>query len=217
MSFEQELRAVLPSDLPNREALATAGAAHLDLIVEANRQFNLTRITEDREAAIKHVLDSVIPWRLFAGSETVLDAGSGAGFPGIPLAIVLPEAKFILAESIGKKARFIQAAVDALNLSNAEVVPARAEEVLRRSRPYVVTARAMAPMARAVPLFAPVLTQGTRALMYKGPDPDTEIAEAEPELRKHRLQARVVMAYELPDELGSRTVVEIASIPSGRR
>ena len=84
MSFEQELEDVLPSDLPNREIVVSKAAKHLELIVEANQHFNLTRILNPREAAIKHVLDSVMPWRYFEGTRTVLDAGTGAGFPGIP-------------------------------------------------------------------------------------------------------------------------------------
>lgn len=211
MSFEQELRTLLPPDVPNRDAVAVAGARHLDLIVEANRQFNLTRITGDREAAIKHVVDSVIPWRLFANAARVIDAGSGPGFPGIPLAIALPDVRFILSESIGKKARFIQSVVDALNLPNVDVAAVRAEELLRRVRADVLTARAVAPIARAVPLFAFALRAGTRALLYKGPDAEAEIGEAQPEIRKHRLQARVVLQYDLPGALGSRTVVEITA------
>src|SRR3979490_3079199 len=107
MPFEEELAHVLPPDLPQREDVIVRAARHLDLIVEANQYLNLTRITTLREAAIKHVLDSVMPWRLFAEEESILDAGSGAGFPGIPLALVLPEGEFLLAESIQKKARFL--------------------------------------------------------------------------------------------------------------
>ena len=121
MSFEQELEDVLPSDLPNREIVVTKAAKHLELIVEANQHFNLTRILDPREAAIKHVLDSVMPWRYFEGPRTVLDAGTGAGFPGIPLALVLPSVNFILSESIGKKARFVEGTVQALGITNARV------------------------------------------------------------------------------------------------
>jgi 16S rRNA (guanine527-N7)-methyltransferase len=217
VSFEQELRCVLPQDVPNRDAVAVTAARHLDMIVEANRQFNLTRITGEREAAIKHVVDSVMPWRLFAEVREVVDAGSGAGFPGVPLAIALPSVRFVLSESIGKKARFIQAAVEELELTNVHVTPERAEELLRRVHADVLTARAVAPVGRAAPLFARALKQGTRALFYKGPDAQAEIDEAKPELQKHQLQARVVFTYDLPDALGSRTVVEIAATRSERR
>ena len=82
------------------------GTLHLELIEETNRFMNLTRIVEPREAAIKHVLDSVLPWRLFAGARNVLDAGTGAGFPGIPLAAILPDIKFVLAESVPEESSF---------------------------------------------------------------------------------------------------------------
>ena len=215
--FVEELLELLPEDLPNRSSVAEHSGRHLDFIVEANRQFNLTRITAEREAAIKHVVDSVIPWKLFAGSDHVIDAGSGAGFPGIPLAIVLPEVRFTLSESIGKKARFIEYAVQELRLPNIDVSNRRAEELLQTVRPDLLTARAVAPLTRAVPLFAPALRRGTAALMYKGPDAQAEIDEAQPELRKHKLRAHVVMTYDLPDALGSRTVIRIAAIDSPSR
>ncbi|HYP14622.1 MAG TPA: 16S rRNA (guanine(527)-N(7))-methyltransferase RsmG [Bryobacteraceae bacterium] len=215
MSFGEELDRVLPADLPRRAAVVEIAARHLELIVEANRQFNLTRITGAREAAIKHVLDSVIPWERFSRARQVLDAGSGAGFPGIPLALVLPDVRFTLSESIGKKARFISAAARELGLKNVEVAGERAEEVLRSGRADIVTARAVAPMGRAGRLFGPALKRGTRALLYKGPDVASEIAEAEAELRSLHLQAAIVMHYELPDNAGSRTVVEMRAVGGG--
>src|SRR6476661_6848363 len=121
VDFADELNAILPADLPNRADVVVKAAVHLARIVEANKSFNLTRITSVREAVIKHVLDSVLPWRLFADAPAVLDAGTGAGFPGVPLALVLPDVRFLLSESIGKKAQFVRATVDALGLRNVEV------------------------------------------------------------------------------------------------
>jgi 16S rRNA (guanine527-N7)-methyltransferase len=184
-------------------------ARHLELILEANQQFNLTRILDAREAAIKHVVDSLLPWRHFAEAKHVVDAGTGAGFPGIPLAAALPHVQFTLVESIGKKARFVEEAVELLDLRNADVQIKRAEEVLRVGPAGILTARAVAPIPRAVDLFAPALKSGWRAVLYKGPDAQTEIAQAEFDLRKRRLVARVLDSYRLPDDLGSRTVVEI--------
>jgi 16S rRNA (guanine527-N7)-methyltransferase len=203
VSYEAELRQVLPPDLPNRETVIAKSAGHLALIEETNRQFNLTRITGPREAAIKHVLDSVMPWRLFTGAKHVLDAGTGAGFPGIPLALVLPDVRFTLVESIQKKARFVQAAVAKLELPNTAVEPRRAEDVLRAQRVDILTARALAPISRALDLFTP----GIRFLLYKGPDVEQEFAEAAPQAKKRRVKMEVVMRYELPDAQGSRTIV----------
>jgi len=204
--FEDELNRVLPADLPNRENVVRSAARHLVLIVEANKVLNLTRITSPREAAIKHVLDSVMPWQLFPGAHHVLDAGTGAGFPGIPLALVLPEIRFTLAESIHKKARFVESALGELKLPNAEIAPRRAEDL---SGINVIAARALAPIPRVLALFRPALIVGARLLLYKGPDAGQEIAEAATEARKTGARMEVVMRYELPDSLGTRTIVQI--------
>lgn len=209
VTFAEELAGLLPADLPERDACVAGAARHLELIREANEQFNLTRIVDPREAAIKHVLDSVLPWRHFAGVAEVADAGSGAGFPGIPLALTLPGTRFTLIESTQKKARFIASAAEALALGNVEVAAERAEDWLKHHRPALVTARAVAPLIKAVPLFTPALKQGVRFLLYKGQNAAAEIAEAEAVLRRAGARARVVEEYELPDGLGTRAMVEL--------
>jgi 16S rRNA (guanine527-N7)-methyltransferase len=209
--FASELESVLPLDLPERDRLVDLGARHLERIDEANRHFNLTRIVTPRDAAIKHVLDSVLPWRFFAGAAAILDAGTGAGFPGIPLAIILPGQQFTLVESIGKKARFVAEAIEALELTNATVVNARAEEYLREAPPILITGRAVAPLPKACDLFGPAIRAGSRALLYKGRDIDTEIEAATPEARKHKLKLSVLARYELPESSGLRTLVQMSS------
>lgn len=205
MDFARELARVLPDSIPHRERLIAKSAQHLQLIAAANEYMNLTRITDAREAAIKHIWDSVAPWELFRGARRVLDAGTGAGFPGIPLALVLPEVRFTLVESVQKKARFVDGAVEILELPNVHVLPERAEVVALAQRPDVITARAMAPVSRLMELFGPVLKNGTRILLYKGPEVDAEIAEA----GQRRLHAAVLSRYDLPEGLGSRTLLEL--------
>jgi len=207
--FAEHLRQLLPAGVPRRDDCIELAARHLHLIVETNRQFNLTRIVDPREAAIKHVVDSLLPWRLFEGAAHIADAGSGAGFPGIPLAIALPQARFTLLESTLKKARFLESVVSELALPRVEVCPVRAEEWLGTHRVDLVIARAVAPISRAAALFAPALRTGARVLLYKGPDAATEIAEAAAETAKRRLRVRIVERYELPEALGARTIVEI--------
>jgi 16S rRNA (guanine527-N7)-methyltransferase len=209
VEFAEELNLVLPIDLPNREIAIRKAAEHLDLIVEVNRHMNLTRILSPREAAIKHVLDSVLPWRLFVGARHVLDAGTGAGFPGIPLALVLPDIRFTLAESTQKKARFVESVLQKLELPNATVSSMRAEELALGGNVDVITARALAPIPKALVLLAASLKKGAKALLYKGPDAVQEIASASGEMKKLRIEAHVVLRYELPDSLGTRTIVEL--------
>jgi 16S rRNA (guanine527-N7)-methyltransferase len=165
-----------------------------------------------REAAIKHVVDSVLPWRLFEGADHVADAGSGAGFPGIPLSLVLPGTRFTLLESTQKKARFLESVVRQLGLSHVEVRAERAEEWLNTHRVAIVTARAVAPLNRAAALFAPALRSGARILFYKGPDAAAEISEAAPETAKRQLRLRIIERYQLPDALGTRTIVEMKRV-----
>ncbi len=211
MSFAEELTQLLPADLPHRDRCIQVCAQHLDLIVEANQTMNLTRILGEREAAIKHVLDSLLPWRLFKNAKRVADAGTGAGFPGIPLSVVLPETRFFLLESVQKRARFVESAVAALELPNVVAIPMRAEEWLAKQQIDIVTARAVAPLDKAIPLFASILRSGTRALLYKGPDVENEMEKAAADARNRRVRMQVVERYELPDGLGSRTIVELSA------
>ena len=209
VEFATELEGVLPPDVPRRDVLITQAARHLELIVETNRTMNLTRIVDPRDAAIKHVLDSVLPWRRFANAASVLDAGTGAGFPGIPLAIILPEVRFVLSESIQKKARFVQEAVNWLKLVNVTVTALRAEDYSKKNPVAWITARAVAPVAKAVTLFSPAIAGGARCLLYKGPDAGDEIADAAPLLLRARIRAEIVDRYDLPDGCGTRALVEL--------
>lgn len=209
-NLTNELEAVLPADLPNRERVVAAGARHLELLAGMNEVMNLTRISTPRDAAIKHILDSVLPWKLFAGAKTVLDAGTGPGFPGLPLALTLPDTRFTLAESTGKKARFVESVVAELKIPNARVLPERVEDIGKRERFEIVTARAFAPLPKALKMLAPLLKKGTRALLYKGPDVESEMADAARDARMPGLKFEIVMRYELPDGLGTRNIVQIA-------
>ncbi|MBL8236330.1 MAG: 16S rRNA (guanine(527)-N(7))-methyltransferase RsmG [Bryobacterales bacterium] len=210
MSFAAELESLLPEDLPHRGNVAAKCAHHLELIVEINQVMNLTRILDPREAAIKHVLDSVLPWRHFEDADHIVDAGTGPGFPGIPLSLVLPHIRFSLLDATQKKARFVESVVAELRLPNVKVFPNRAEEWLHRNRADVVTGRAVAPLHKALAVFAPALKAGARVLLYKGPDADAEIAEAAGEARRRQIKCKVIERYELPGAAGARTLVEMS-------
>jgi 16S rRNA (guanine527-N7)-methyltransferase len=212
VQFDEELARVLPPDIPHRERFIEKAAQHLALITSANEYMNLTRITDPQHAAIKHIYDSVAPWHHFRGVKKVLDAGTGAGFPGIPLSLVLPNVRFTLSESVHKKARFVDSVVESLELPNVHVVAQRAEETAASRHPDIITARAMAPISRIIDLFGKALKQGTRLILYKGPDIEAELAEAQ----KRRLDAELLCRYELPDGLGTRTLVQIRIQPLAR-
>jgi 16S rRNA (guanine527-N7)-methyltransferase len=207
VQFETELARVLPADLPHRARLIEKADQHLRLITIANEHMNLTRIVNPNEAAIKHIYDSVAPWCHFKDAKRILDAGTGAGFPGIPLSVVLPEVRFTLSESIQKKARFVDSVVESLDLPNVHVTSNRAEDVAANEHSDVILARAVAPIARILELFRKALKKGARLILYKGPDVEAEIAEA----HKHRVTAEILCYYELPDGLGTRTAIQISA------
>lgn len=204
VSFADELARVLPSDLPNRDRFIEKSARHLEMVKTVNEYMNLTRIVDPKEAAIKHTLDSVLPWRHFQHAARVIDAGTGAGFPGIPLAIALPHVRFTLAESIQKKARFVETVVEELDLHNARVIAGRAE--LIASTPEIVTARAVAPLDRLLENFSKFLRDGAQLLLYKGPDAASELAG----IADARTKAHILDRFELPENCGVRTIVSVS-------
>jgi 16S rRNA (guanine527-N7)-methyltransferase len=205
VQFAEELARVLPREIPHRDRLIEKAAAHLSLILAANQHFNLTRIISAPEAAIKHVFDSVAPWQYFAGVRRVLDAGTGAGFPGVPLSVVLPDVQFTLAESTHKKARFVDGAVELLELHNVDVQAERAEQIALAQRPDIITARAVAPLDRLLDLFAKPMRLGARLVLYKGPEVEAELAQ----VKKYRIKAEQLSRYELPDGMGTRVLLAI--------
>lgn len=149
---------------------------HLDLLDDWNTRMNLTAIRERPAQITKHILDSLtmVPW--LRGTR-VADIGSGAGFPGIPLAIVVPGVHFVLVESVGKKCRFLECVRETLQLDNVEVVQSRAEGYKPMDRFDTVIARAVGPLADLVKYAGGLVAGGGRLLAMKGRYPEDELAK----------------------------------------
>ena len=161
-------------------------------LVEWNDKFNLTAITDYTEVQVKHFLDSLVALPLIAQATGdvvpptqplhLLDVGTGAGFPGIPLKIVAPQLKVTLMDGTGKKITFLRELVAKLELTNVAMVQGRAEEVgIRpdyRAQFDLVTARAVASLNTLVEYLLPLVRQGGWAVIYKGASAPQELLEA---------------------------------------
>jgi 16S rRNA (guanine527-N7)-methyltransferase len=147
----------------------------LDELEQWNRAYNLTRITGRAAMIAGHLLDSLAASHELQGTR-IADLGTGAGFPGLPLAIVHPEREFTLIDGTAKKIRFVEHASRVLALSNVRALHARAE-ALHPEAPFdTIVARAVAPLPELARLARPLAIGGTRLIAYKGRRPDEELA-----------------------------------------
>ncbi|HUO78989.1 MAG TPA: 16S rRNA (guanine(527)-N(7))-methyltransferase RsmG [Steroidobacteraceae bacterium] len=151
----------------------------LDLVREWNGKFNLTAITEPVDMVRKHLLDSltVQPW---IEGPFVTDVGTGAGFPGLPLAIANPGLRFTLLDSTAKKIRFVEHATRTLGLGHVTATCARAENFRPAQRAQTVISRALASVAEFVRVAGHLCARSGRLLAMKGKDPAAELAELPP-------------------------------------
>lgn len=149
-----------------------------------NTRINLTSITSLDDIVVRHLLDSLVCALHWGNPPTaLLDVGSGAGFPGVPLKIWRPSLKLTLVESVGKKARFLQHMVDLLGLTDVTILHDRVEAVgqdrQQRERYDVVTARAVAELRVLVEYCLPLARVGGRVLAPKGSRIDEELVNAQ--------------------------------------
>jgi 16S rRNA (guanine527-N7)-methyltransferase len=192
---------------------------YAELLIEDNKHLNLTRITEADEIRTRHFEDSlvVLPTLLDAqnqieGRPGLIDIGSGAGFPGLVLAIALPLWQITSIEATGKKANFQQKIVAALGLTNVTIVPARAEELAQdqkyRKKFDVATVRAVGHLSINVELCVPFLRIGGLFLAWKGPKVEKEMPRATKIIKKLGLGEVEQKRYSLSGIAGDFRIIE---------
>ena len=179
--LERAAAAGIPLNMEQAEKFET----YHRMLIEANVRFNLTRVPDDEAEAIdRNYLDCIAPLAigLPAAHASLIDVGSGAGFPGIPLAICLPETRIVLMDSLGKRVEFLESVIGELQL-NAQAVHLRAEDGARkpeyREAFDLATARAVAPLNLLCEYLLPFVRVGGQMLALKGPGLDEEVAAAE--------------------------------------
>ncbi|MBI2755743.1 MAG: 16S rRNA (guanine(527)-N(7))-methyltransferase RsmG [Chloroflexi bacterium] len=186
-------------------------------LLDWNARVNLTSITSAPEVEVKHFLDSLtaavpVLARLRAGeAPRAIDVGTGGGFPGIPLKIAFPRLKLTLLEATGKKARFLRAVVEMLQLSDVEVKAARAEDLARlpghRDEYGLATARALGSLATVVELCAPFLEPGGLLVAQRRGDLEAELRRAAPAFSALKVWARAPVPIQVPGLADGRGLI----------
>ncbi len=184
-------------------------------LVETNEHLNLTAITEKKEVYIKHFEDSLEILRAIKDAEekeyTLIDVGTGAGFPGLPLAICLPNIKITLTDSLRKRLDFLQKLVDELGLKNVSIIHSRAEDLghdpLHREKYDIATARAVANLSTLVEYCGPLVHKNGRFIPLKSGEINEELKKASRAIDEIGLKIKEIQRYELREGMGSRSLL----------
>ena len=191
---------------------------YLDYVLKANEKLNLTSI-EYPGAVTKHLVDSLSVMQkegLASLEDPWLDLGSGAGFPGIPLAMAFPGKKIILVESIQKKAKFLEECVTALGLGNQVHVKSERAEALGKNelkaKCGLVVCRAVGKLSSLLAISMPLLLSGGRLIAYKGPKAEQEIMECSNVLKSLNCQIEKKLDFSLPFSGEARTLVVVRKL-----
>lgn len=184
-----------------------------EMLVSANKQMNLTRVPDDiNEAADRNYLDSLNAVKHLDGVSALIDVGTGAGFPGIPIAIACPHIKVTLLDALQKRVGFLQSVIDELGL-NAEAVHGRAEDAARkpefRDAFDVATARAVAEMNVLCEWLLPFVKAEGRMLALKGPGAEEELVRAENALVQLNAEKIAVHPAPVPGRDWAHKIVEV--------
>ena len=183
---------------------------YLELLLEWNEKFNLTAITDKDEIEEKHFIDSIELVNYFdLKNKTLLDVGSGAGFPGIPLAIIEPTLKVTLLEPTGKRVTFLKEVAKELQLTNVDIIQGRAEELGTREKYDLVTARAVKELNILLELCFYLVKVGGSFVAYKSAAIDEEISNAKHAFKCLQIDEYKKFDYFLPKSKNSRVFLVI--------
>jgi 16S rRNA (guanine527-N7)-methyltransferase len=190
----------------------------IDFLLDANQTVNLTAITDLKEALFKHIYDSLIILNRpeYISAHRIIDIGSGAGIPGIPLAICSPEKQFISLDSVQKKIKFQEQFCEQFGIHNISPVWSRAEDYIMLSKEHekfdLAIARAVAPLNILSELTLPFVSIQGHVVLYKGKDYQMEIQAADKAIKTLGGLVMDCLTMELPFQYGSRSMVIIKKV-----
>lgn len=186
---------------------------YMNLLLEWNEKINLTAITDEKEIILKHFIDSFTINKFINSGDRMLDIGTGAGFPGLPIKIIRPEVDVFLMDSLNKRINFLNEVIELLQLKNIEAFHSRAEEMAKnnkfREKFDVVTSRAVAKLNILLEYMLPYTKIDGKCLCMKGPNIEEEIKEAEKALKILGGEIEKIEKIILPDSNIERNIIII--------
>lgn len=186
---------------------------YMNLLIEWNEKMNLTAITEPKEIILKHFIDSITILKYIDDNSKLVDVGTGAGFPGVPLSIMNPTLKITLVDSLNKRLIFLQEVVKELNLKNIEIVHARAEEFGQnkncREKFDIATSRAVANLATLSEYLVPLVKIDGKIISMKASNAKEEINDAKKAIEVLGGKIEKIEEFDLPESDIGRTIIII--------
>lgn len=189
---------------------------YMNELIEWNEKINLTAITEPNDVITKHFVDSITIEKYVDNGAKIIDVGTGAGFPGIPLSIIRDDLKITLMDSLNKRIRFLDEVIEENSLLNVNTVHSRAEELGRnadfRGKYDVATSRAVASLNVLLEYLVPFVKVGGYCICMKGSNIDDEIKEAKKALEVLKCKVEKIESFELPGSDYGRNIIIIKKI-----
>lgn len=184
---------------------------YYDFLIEENKKYNLTAITNQEDAIIKHFLDSVLVVDFLDKGANVIDVGSGAGFPGIPIKILRPDLNMVLLDSLQKRVLFLNSVIEMLQLKNITAIHMRAEEFAEKNREkfdYALS-RAVAQTNTLCEYLLPLVKIGGKAVLYKSNKLEEEIESAKKAIDVLGGNIDTIKNFEIKENLSKRSILFI--------
>ena len=184
---------------------------YMQLLLDWNKKINLTAITEENEIILKHFVDSLTVLKHIGENDRIIDVGSGAGFPGIPIAIMMPNIKITLLDSLNKRINFLNEVKDKLALKNVETIHSRSEDCGKdkkyREKYDVAIARAVANLSTLSEYLLPFVKLGGKMICMKGSEIEQEVINAKNAIKKLGGKIDLIEDFYLPGSDIKRNII----------
>lgn len=183
-----------------------------DLLLEKNKVMNLTAITEEKEVVLKHFVDSVLLMKYIEIHHlSIIDVGTGAGFPGIPLAILCPNSEFMLLDALNKRINFLKEVIEKCKLKNVNLIHARAEELGHdnyfREKYDLCISRAVSNLSALLEYSSPFIKKKGKIITYKSEKIEEELSSSFNAQKILFCKLNDVISFQLPDSNTGRSFI----------